>query len=179
MILYGKIISVDGSRARVSVPGFDADVALDAILLQPSASTSGVRTWMPPSAGTVVAVDFDDERPEDSAIIGAVYTDGQTPPKTGDVAAVEAPAVYLGASMEGIQKAPRDDRVQAQLDAIKAELDALTAAFNAHVHAVPALPVSTTPAGQAAGPGTSAPVASPHAQGYTVGNTASDSVYVK
>lgn len=167
MILYGEVISVEGSRARVSVPGFDADVALDAILLQPSAGTSGVRTWLPPSAGTVVAVDFDDERPEDSAIIGAVYTDGQTPPKTGDVAAVEAPAVYLGSAMDGIQKAPRNDRVQAQLDAIKAELDALTAAFNAHVHAVPEAP------------GTSSPIATPHTQGYSVGDTASDSVYVK
>lgn len=179
MILYGEIISVEGSRARVSLPGFDADVALDAILLQPSAGSHGVRTWLPPSAGTAVAVAYDEERPEDSAVLGAVYVDGQTPPKSGDVAAVEASEVYLGASMDGIQKAPRDDRVQAQLSAIKSELDALTAAFNAHVHTVPALAVTTTPAGQVAGPGTTAAIVEPHAQGYSVGDTASDSVFVK
>lgn len=179
---YGEIVSVKDGRAVVKLAGYEADAAIDMVLLQPGGGSS-VKTWLAPQPGDCVAVLVNAERLEESCVIGGVYTESQTAPKSGNVAAIQASFVYLGSSMEGIQKASRDDHVQAELAAIKAELDLLTAAFNAHVHAIPALEVVT----QSTPPvtlgvtvtGTSATTTPAHEQSYTVGATAADSVYVK
>lgn len=164
MIQYGEIVRVNAGVATVKLSGYDADAAVDVVLLQQGGGSS-VKSWIPPAAGDIVAVLVDGERPEDSVVLGGVYTDQQTPPKSGDVIALQAKYVYIGSGMEGVQKASRDDHVQAELSKIKSELDALTSAYNNHTHVIP--------------DGTTASPSVPHTQGYSVGSTASDSVYIK
>lgn len=164
-LLYGTIANTNGGRATVRLAGYDDEGSISAVLLQP-AGGSTVKSWLPPQPGDVVAVLFDDERPEDSAVIGGAYTDNQTPPKSGAVIALQAREVYLGSSMDGIQKAARDDHVQVELDALKAQFDAVYAAFKAVQTALAA--VGIMPA---------APDI--YTNTYAPGATASDSVYVK
>lgn len=180
MIQFAEVVKINRGTATVRLSGYDADVAIDLVLLQPGGGSS-VKTWVPPAAGDVVAVLVNSERLEDSVVLGGVYTDSQTPPKSGDVIALQAQYIYIGDSMDGIQKASRDDHVQAELSAIKTALDALTADYNAHVHTVPALAVVSA-AGAPLGstvPGSTATGLPQHAQGYTVGATAADSVFIK
>lgn len=182
---YGKIVSVKDGRATVRLAGYEADAAIDMVLLQPGGGSS-VKTWLAPQPGDCVAVLLNAERLDESCVVGGVYTEAQSAPKSGGVAAIQASYVYIGSSMDGIQKASRDDHVQAELAKIKSALDALTASYNAHVHAVPAIAVMPPPEppiveGQigVTVPGSTATGTPQHAQTYTVGATAADSVYVK
>lgn len=182
---YGEVIRSGGAQIRVSLSGYEADVAVDVKLLQPGGFSS-VKSWVAPQAGDCVAVLVDTERPEDSVVLGGVYTDARGPIGTGETIVFQASKVLLGSDVDTAKKASRDDHVQTELAAIKAELDLLTAAFNAHVHAIPAVSVSAasptpdlpTRIGITA-TGTSATTTPPHEQSYTVGATAADSVYVK
>lgn len=163
-VLFGEIVQVDAGRATVKLAGYESDGVIEAVLLQAGGGSS-VKTWIPPQAGDVVAVAYDEERPEDSAVLGGVYTDAQTPPKTGANIALQAPSVYLGESMSGIQRASRDDHLQDELTAIKNELDQIAAAFGKVQTALAGLGVVMPD-----------PFYTP---GYTVGQTAADSVWVK
>ena len=182
---YGEVVETGGAQIRVKLSGYEADVVLDVKLLQPGGFSS-VKTWLAPQTGDCVAVLVDTERPEDSVVLGGVYTDARGPIGTGETIVFQASKVLLGSDVDTAKKASRDDHVQTELAAIKAELDLLTAAFNAHTHVVPALAVlpppepPTVPAqiGVTA-PGTSATTTPPHEQSYTVGATAADSVYIK
>lgn len=182
---YGEIVSVKDGRATVRLAGYEADAAIDMVLLQPGGGSS-VKTWLAPQPGDCVAVLLNTERLDESCVVGGVYTEAQSAPKSGGVAAIQASYVYIGRSMDGIQKASRDDHVQAELAKIKAALDALTASYNAHVHTIPVLAVtaaSPTPAHPTqigvTDTGSTATGTPQHAQTYTVGDTAADSVYVK
>lgn len=182
---FGEIVSVKDGRATVRLAGYEADAAIDMVLLQPGGGSS-VKTWLAPQPGDCVAVLLNTERLDESCVVGGVYTDSQSAPKSGGVAAIQASYVYIGSSMNGIQKASRDDHVQSELAKIKSALDALTASYNAHVHAVPVLavtaasptPVLPTQIGVTV-TGTTATGTPQHAQTYAVGATASDSVYIK
>lgn len=182
---YGEVIRSGGAQIRVSLSGFEADVAVDVKLLQPGGFSS-VKSWVAPQAGDCVAVLVDTERPEDSVVLGGVYTEARGPIGTGETIVFQASKVLLGSEVDTAKKASRDDHVQSELAAIKAALDALTAAFNSHVHTVPAVSVSAadptpelpTRIGLTA-TGTSATTAPPFAQPYVVGVTACDSVYIK
>jgi hypothetical protein len=135
----------------------------------------------------VVVVAYNEERPEDSVVLGTVYPDNRVAPKGGNAQAVfQFSEVYLGDPVPDT-KASRDDRVQAQLNDIKAELDALTSAFNVHGHTVATVTAidaaaivgaasSGVPA--AVSMATGVPTAS-HEQSYTVGNTAAECVWVR
>ncbi len=161
---YGKIESVENSRAVVLLPGYDGEARVDALIAFPGGGSS-VKTWVPPQAGDVVAVVVDDERPEDSLVVGGLYARGQVSPMSGESIAFQAPEVRLGESVSDAEKVARDDRVQAQLTAIKNALDALVEAFNLHTHPIP--------------DGTTSSPSAPASQGYSVGDTAADSVWVK
>ena len=182
---YGEVIRSGGAQIRVSLSGYEADVAVDVKLLQPGGFSS-VKSWIAPQAGDCVAVLVDTERPEDSVVLGGVYTDARGPIGTGQTIVFQASKVLLGSDVDTSKKASRDDHVQTELAAIKAALDALTTAFNAHVHAIPAGSVSAadptpelpTRIGITA-TGTSATTVPPFTQPYTVGATAADSVYIK
>lgn len=163
-VLFGEIVQVDAGRASVRLAGYESDGVIEAVLLQAGGGSS-VKTWTPPQAGDIVAVAYDEERPEDSIVLGGIYTDAQTPPKTGAEIALQASAIYLGESMSGIQRASRDDHVQAELTAIKAELEQIAVAFGKVQTALAGLGVVIPD-----------PFYTP---GYTVGETAADSVWVK
>lgn len=165
---YGEIVSVKDGRATVRLAGYEADAAIDMVLLQPGGGSS-VKTWLAPQPGDCVAVLLNTERLDESCVVGGVYTDAQSAPKSGGVAAIQASYVYIGSSMEGIQKASRDDHVQAELSKIKGVLDALVSAFNEHIHEY----LNGT------SPASTAVPTNPATQTYTVGDTAADSVYVK
>lgn len=165
---YGEIVSVKDGRATVRLAGYEADAAIDMVLLQPGGGSS-VKTWLAPQPGDCVAVLLNAERLDESCVVGGVYTDAQSAPKSGGVAAIQASYVYIGSSMEGIQKVSRDDHVQAELAKIKAALDALVSAFNGHIHEY--LNVTS--------PASTAVPTNPATQTYTAGDTAADSVYVK
>ena len=163
MIKFGECKAVNGARVQVMVPGFSGNAVLDCLLMQPCAA--GPSAWLPPAVGDVVVVAYDEDRPEDSVVLGVVYPDAKAPPKTGQSEACFAyERVYIGSPVPDT-KCPRDDRVQSQLSAIKSELDAFVAAYNGHTHAVSG--------------GAAAATAAQHAQGYSVGDTASDCVSVR
>jgi len=165
---YGEVIRSGGAQIRVSLSGYEADVAVDVKLLQPGGFSS-VKSWVAPQAGDCVAVLVDTERPEESVVLGGVYTDARGPIGTGETIVFQASKVLLGSDVDTAKKASRDDHVQAELTAIKAALDALVSAFNDHIHEYLN---GTSPAN------TAAPT-NPAAQTYTVGATAADSVYIK
>lgn len=162
-LVYGILKSAENGRAAVSLPGYEGDAVFDAVLMLPGGGQS-VKTWIAPVAGDQVAVLVDDERPEDSLVLGGVYTDVQSAPMDGARVAIQAPEVWLGADVSQAKKAARDDRVQTELSAIKSALDSLVAAYNSHTHA--------TPAGASGTP-------TPATNDYTVGATAADSVWLK
>lgn len=162
-LVYAELKSAKDGRATVSLPGYDAEALADVVLMLPGGG-GAVKTWIAPSPGDLVAVLLDEERPQDSLVLGGVYTDERHAPKDGDRVAIQAPEVWLGKSVSDAKKAARDDRVQSQLSAIKSALDSLVTVFNAHAHPTPAGP-------------SSAPV-SPATNTYSVGATAADSVWV-
>lgn len=165
---YGEVIRSGGAQIRVSLSGFEADVAVDVKLLQPGGFSS-VKSWVAPQAGDCVAVLVDTERPEDSVVLGGVYTDARGPIGTGQTIVFQASKVLLGSDVDTAKKASRDDHVQTELAAIKAALDALVSAFNDHIHEY----LNGT------NPANTAVPTNPATQTYTVGDTAADSVYVK
>lgn len=176
-IVYGKCERISAPRATVRIPGFSGDAVFECLLMQPC--VSGPSAWVPPAVGDVVVIALDDERLENSVVLGSVYPDAKSPPKAGqNQAAFEFSEVYLGNPMPDA-KLPRDDKIQAELNAIKSELDAIKAAFSGHVHALPPMqagtaPVVVMPTGE--GPGSTG--ASPlYAQGYAVGSTESECVW--
>lgn len=184
MIRYGTCRAIKGPRIRVSLVGYSGDAAVECLLMQPCAS--GPSVWMPPAVGDVVVVWFDEERPEDSIVLGSVYPDGKNPPKNDPKqAAVAFDEVYLGNPTPGT-KCPRDDKLQAQLSAIKSELDSFVAAYNAHTHTVATVTAADAAAIVAAAASgsvaTTAMLAGPttsHTQGYSVDATDSECVWVR
>ena len=188
-LVYGILKSAKNGQASVSVAGYEGDAVLDAVLLLPGGSHT-VKTWIPPVAGDQVAVLVDDEHPEDSLVLGGVYTDAQSAPKDGSRVAIQAPEVWLGDDVAAAQKAARDDHVQAELAAIKAALDALVEAFNVHTHQILLIPkddasaIATAAAAPGAAPAVlsttyTSVVVTPAENPYTVKATAADSVWVK
>lgn len=167
MIQFGRVKSFNGARVVVALTGFDGDGVIEALLLQPCGVKSP-SVWMPPTVGDVVVVAYDEERPENSVVLGVTYPDGKTPPKAGGgEIALQANKVYLGDDVSKTKPCPRDDLIQSQLSAIKSELDAFATAYSSHTHVCAAV---------------GSPSASPapsHSNSYTVGTTASDSVEVK
>ena len=187
MIKFGRVKGFSGARVTVALTGFDGDGVVEALLLQPCGVASP-SVWMPPVVGDVVAVAFDDERPEDSLVLGVVYPDGKTPPKTGSgEIALQAGRVFIGDDVNATKACPRDDRLQSQLSAIKNELDAIARDYAAHTHTValvsPADAAAIVASASSGAPATTAmQTGSPspsHSNGYAVGQTASDSVEVK
>lgn len=185
MIRYGTCRAIKGPRIRVSLVGYSGDAAVECLLMQPCAS--GPSVWMPPAVGDVVVVWFDEERPEDSIVLGSVYPDGKNPPKDGPKqAAVAFDEVYMGNPTPDT-KCPRDDKIQAQLKAIKSELDSFVAAFNAHTHTVASVTATDAAAivavaASGSGVATTAMLAGPtasHTQGYSVDATDSECVWVR
>ena len=184
MIRFGICKVIRGARIRVSLVGYSGDAVVECLLMQPCASDPSV--WMPPAVGDVVVVWFDEDRPEDSVVLGSVYPDGKTPPKSGEnQAAVVFDGVYLGNPTPDT-KCARDDKLQAQLKAIKAELDSFVAAYNAHTHTVATVTAVDAAAivAAAAVPGSVATTAmlagvttGQHAQTYSVGDTDCDCVW--
>lgn len=162
-LVYGILKSAENGRAAVSLPGYEGDAVVDAVLMLPGGGHK-VKTWIAPVAGDQVAVLVDDERPEDSLVLGGVYTDAQSAPKDGARVAIQAPEVWLGVDVSQAKKAARDDLVQKELSAIKSALDSLVAAYNAHTHPIPDGVSGTTTA---------------TANAYAVGATAADSVWIK
>jgi hypothetical protein len=166
MILFGKVTRFSGARVTLELVGVAGNATIEALYLLPGSSAAQV--WLPPAPGDVVAVAYNDERPEDSLVLGRVYADGDNPPRTGgSEVAIEAGKVYLGDDVNSTRPCSRDDHVQAELSAIKAELDKISVAFNAHTHICAAVGAAS---------------ATPNAgynNGYSVGSTASDSVEVK
>lgn len=163
MIRFGTCKSIDGARVRVVIPGFEGDAGIDCLLMQPCAL--GPSIWTPPAVGDVVVIALDEERLENSVVLGVIYPDGKTPPKTGQSqTAMTFSEVYLGNPTPDT-KSPRDDRLQSQLSAIKSALDALVLTYNGHTHAV--------------AEGVAAATENQQTNSYSVGNTASDCVYVR
>lgn len=184
MIRFGKCKSINGARVGVSLVGYSGDAAVECLLMQPCAS--GPSVWMPPAVGDVVVVWFDEERPEDSIVLGTVYPDGVNTPKDGPKqAAVTFDEVYLGSPAPDT-KCPRDDKIQAQLKAIKSELDSFVAAYNTHTHTVSsvtaadaaAIVTAATSGSVATTAMLTGPTAS-HTQGYSVAATDSECVWVR
>lgn len=162
-IRFGKCAAVNGPRIGVTIPGFSGDAGFECLLLQPCAL--GPSVWMPPAVGDVVVIALDEERLENSVVLGVVYPDGKMPPKTGqNQAAVAFDEVYLGNPTPDT-KSPRDDRLQSQLSAIKSALDALVLTYNGHTHEV--------------AEGVAAATENQQTNSYSVGDTASDCVYVR
>ena len=184
MIRFGKCKSINGARVRVTLVGYSGEASVDCLLMQPCATGSAV--WLPPAVGDVVVVWFDEDRPEDSVVLGSVYPDGINTPKDGPKqAAVAFDEVYLGNPTPGT-KCPRDDKLQAQLSAIKSELDSFVAAYNAHTHTVATVTAADAAAIVAAASGsgvaTTSMLAGPtasHTQGYSVEATDSECVWVR
>lgn len=184
MIRFGKCKSINGARIQVSLVGYSGDAAVECLLMQPCAS--GPSVWTPPAVGDVVVVWFDEERPEDSIVLGSVYPDAKMPPKSGEnQAAVAFDEVYLGNPAPDT-KCPRDDKLQAQLAAIKSELDSFVAAYNSHTHTVATVTAADAAAIVAAAASqsvaTTAMLAGPtasHTQGYSVDATDSECVWVR
>lgn len=179
---FGTIKSVDGGRCAVELPGFNGEAAglASALLLQPCGQ-GNTQTWMPPCAGDTVAVLFDEERPEDSLVVGGVYGDSQKPViGKNNEAAFKAQKVTIGNDTGDVSQAVRDDLLQSQLSDIKAALDALKTAFESHVHTLSAVPVTTgtppVPVGVANG--ATLATTTPVSRTYTVGDTHSKSVYI-
>ena len=183
MIRFGTCKRIDGARVRVAIPGFSGDAGIDCLLMQPCAV--GPSVWFPPAVGDVVVVAVDENRLEDSVVLGVVYPDAKTPPKSGEnQAAVAFDEVYLGNPTPDT-KVARDDKLQEQLKAIKSELDSFVSAYNAHTHTV----VTVTAADAAAiveAATTGLPAATTmlagattgqHAQGYSVGGTDCECVW--
>ena len=176
-IVYGKCERISAPRATVRIPGFSGDAVFECLLMQPC--VSGPSAWVPPAVGDVVVIALDEERLENSVVLGSVYPDVKSPPKAGqNQTAFEFSEVYLGNPTPDT-KLPRDDKIQAELKSIKSELDAIKSAFSAHTHSLPPMQAGTfsvvvLPTGE--GPGITG--ASPtYAQGYAVGDTASECVW--
>lgn len=176
-IVYGKCERISAPRVTVRIPGFSGDAVFECLLMQPC--VSGPSAWVPSAVGDVVVIALDEERLENSVVLGSVYPDAKNPPKAGqNQAAFEFSEVYLGNPTPDT-KLPRDDKIQAELNAIKSELDAIKSAFSEHTHSLPPMQAGTysvavLPTGE--GPGNTG--ASPaYAQGYAVGDTASECVW--
>lgn len=167
MIQFGRIKSFSGVRAIVELTGIEDNSTIEALIMQPG-SVAGPSVWLPPAVDDIVVVSYDAERPEDSVILGCVYPDGKTPPKTGkDEIAIEAKKVYIGDKVSQTKPCPRDDHLQHELSAIKAQLDKIASIYSTHTHICAAVG------------STSATPSVTYTNGYTVGTTASDSVEVK
>lgn len=184
-IRFGKCTAVNGARIGVTIPGLSGDAGFECLLLQPCAL--GPSVWMPPAVGDVVVIALDEERLENSVVLGVVYPDAKTPPKTGrNQAAVTFSEVYLGNPTPDT-KSPRDDRLQSQLSAIKSALDSLVSVFNSHNHTVATVSAADAAAIVEAAATvsiatTSMQTGSPQPlqqNSYSVGETASDCVWAR
>jgi hypothetical protein len=167
MITFGVVKGFSGARIQLDIVGANDDARIEALYMQPG-SAAGASVWLPPATGDIVVVSYDPERPEDSVVLGCVYPDGKTPPKSGkDEIALRADKVYIGSDVAQTKPCTRDDHIQAELSKLKSELDKISSIFNAHTH------VCSAP-----GEASAIPVV-PYTNAYSVGATASDSVEVE
>lgn len=177
-LVYGKVTGIKPPRVNVKLTGIEGDAEIECMLLQLGGQSSGQRQWIAPLKDDVVAVLFDDEKPENSLILGGVYSDKQGVP-TGDGIAVQTKTVHVEASgdiearaqhvragknLNGVEKASRADLVKFELDDIKSALDTIVRAFNTHTHGV-------------SGTTTSGP-ASQTLNTYIVGDTGCNTVFI-
>lgn len=157
-LVYGKVTGIKPPRVSVKLTGIEGDAELECMTLQLGGQSSGQRQWIAPLKDDVVAVLFDDEKPENSLILGGVYSDNQGVP-TGDGVAVQtkavhveasgdieaqAPHVKLGKDLSLSKKVARADHVNSELGDIQIALDDLVTAFNTHVHASAGAPPTPT-----------------------------------
>lgn len=161
-LVYGKVTGIKPPRVSVKLTGIESDAELECMTLQLGGQSSGQRQWIAPLKDDVVAVLFDDEKPENSLILGGVYSDSQSVPDgngvaiqtenirieaSGDVEAIGA-HVRAGKNLNGAKKASRADLVKLELDDIRSALDTIVNAFNSHKHAVSGtatgIPAATT-----------------------------------
>lgn len=157
-LVYGKVTGIKPPRVSVKLTGIEGDAELECMTLQLGGQSSGQRQWIAPLKDDVVAVLFDDEKPENSLILGGVYSDKQGVP-TGDGIAVQTKTVHveasdieaqaqhvkLGKDLSLVQKVARADHVNSELSEIQSALDDIVTAFNTHVHASSgATPTPTT-----------------------------------
>lgn len=158
-LVYGKVTGIKPPRVSVKLTGIEGDAELECMTLQLGGQSSGQRQWIAPLKDDVVAVLFDDEKPENSLILGGVYSDKQGVP-TGDGIAVQTKTVHveasgdieaqaqrvkLGKDLSLVQKVARADHVNSELSEIQSALEQIVTAFNTHVHASSgATPTPTT-----------------------------------
>lgn len=152
-IQFGKIAAIRPPRVSVQLFGAFGDCVLeDCLIVTLGGQSPALRVWSPGSVGDVVAVLFDDDRPESSIVLGGVYGDRSALPDTtksglsveggvlsfdfSGASAVVAPSLTLGASTTGTSYAVRDDKMSSELAAIRQQFYAMAEAFNLHVHAV-------------------------------------------
>ena len=147
-LVYGKVTGIKPPRVSVKLTGIEGDAELECMTLQLGGQSSGQRQWIAPLKDDIVAVLFDDEKPENSLILGGVYSDKQGVP-TGDGIAVQTKTVHveasgdieaqaqhvkLGSDLSLVQKVARADHVDSELSKIQSALDDIVTAFNEHVH---------------------------------------------
>ena len=157
-LVYGKVTGIKPPRVSVKLTGIEGDAELECMTLQLGGQSSGQRQWIAPLKDDVVAVLFDDEKPENSLILGGVYSDKQGVP-TGDGIAVQTKTVHveasgdieaqaqrvkLGKDLSLVQKVARADHVNSELSGIQSALDDIVTAFNEHVHTSSGAPPTPT-----------------------------------
>lgn len=184
-LVYGKVKGIKPPRVTVQLTGIEGDAELECMLLQPGGQSSGQRQWIAPLKDDVVAVLFDDEKPENSLILGGVYSDKQGVP-TGDGVAIQTKDVQIKASgdivaqgktvkagknMNMLFAASRSDIVDAELLNVKSALDTIVTMFNSHTHVSSAVGSPTSTPSQSTPPTTMINT-------YDPGNTGCDSVFI-
>lgn len=88
-IQFGKIKRIKTPRLDIELCGdFETVTLAGCLVVTVGGQTDKMRSWAPGSVGDVVAVLFDDERPENSLVLGGVYGDADAVPKfTGGLSA--------------------------------------------------------------------------------------------
>lgn len=177
-LVYGKVTDINAPRVSVRLIGIEDDTKLSCLVLQAGGQTEKSRIWIAPRKDDIVAVLFDENRPENSLILGGVYSDSQSVPNGNGVAIqtenvrieasgdIEASGAHVraGKNLNGVEKASRADLVKLELDDIKSALDTIVNAFNAHKHGV-------------SGTATTMPD-SPAMNTYIVGDTGCNTVFI-
>lgn len=178
ILVYGKVTDINAPRVSVRLIGIEDDTKLSCLVLQAGGQTEKSRIWITPRKDDIVAVLFDENRPENSLILGGVYSDSQSVPEgngvaiqtenvrieaSGDIEAIGA-HVRAGKNLNDIAKASRADYVKYELDDIKSALDTIVNAFNSHTHGV-------------SGTETTTPVY-PTLNRYIVGDTGCNTVFI-
>lgn len=184
-LVYGKVTGVKPPRVSVKLTGIEGDAELECMTLQLGGQSSGQRQWIAPLKDDVVAVLFDDEKPENSLILGGVYSDTQEVPP-GDGVAIQTKSVQINASgdivvqgntvkagknMNDLHEAARSDLVNGELKDIKSALDTIVSQFNSHTHVSTVVGNPTSPPSESTPPITMVNT-------YVAGTSACDSVFI-